>query len=40
MRGEKEKRIEEKKFAYLANAFCGHAYSTNLIGHIRRTSEP
>ena len=39
MRGEKEKRIEEKKFALVANVFCGHAYSTDLIGHICRMSE-
>ena len=31
-RKEKEKGIEEKKFALVAKFFCGHAYSTDLIG--------
>ena len=31
---EKEKRIEEKKFALVANIFCLHAYSIDLIGHL------
>ena len=38
---EKEKnRIEEKKFAIVANVFGGHACSTDSTGHIRKTSEP
>ena len=37
--GEKEKSIEEKKFAHVANFFCGHAYSIDLIGRIFSTSE-
>ena len=37
---EKEKSIEEKKFALVANFYCGHAYSTDLIGHIFSASEP
>ena len=41
MCGEKEKSIEEKKFALLvAKVFVGHAYSTDLIENIRRTTEP
>ena len=42
-RGEKEKSIEEKKFALVAKFFCGHAYATDLIGlfgHIRSANEP
>ena len=37
--GEKEKSIEEKKFALVAKFFCGHAYSIDLIRHILGTSE-
>ena len=40
MRGEKEKSIEEKKFAFVANFFFGHAYSFDLIGRILSASEP
>ena len=40
MRVETQKSIEEKKFAYVAKFFCGHAYLTDLIGRIWRTSEP
>ena len=40
MHGEREKSIEEKKFALVAKFFCGHAYSTDLIGHILSASEP
>ena len=39
MRGEKEKSIEEKKLAIVAKVFRGHAYSTDLIGHIQKTNE-
>ena len=39
MRGEKEKSIEGK-FLLLLRFFCGHAYLTDLIRHIRRASEP
>ena len=31
---EKEKCIGNKKFAFVAKVFCGHAYSNDLIGHI------
>ena len=34
MRGEKEKSIEEKKLAFAAKCFYGHAYSPDLIEHI------
>ena len=40
MHGEKEKSIEEKKFALVAKVFCGHEYSTDLIGRFRRTRKP
>ena len=36
----KREGIEEKKFDLNAKAFCGQACSTDLIGHIYRTSEP
>ena len=32
--GEKETSIKEKKFPLVVKFFCGHAYSTDLIGHI------
>ena len=38
-RGEKEKSIEEKKLALVANVFRRHAYSIDSIGHIWRTSK-
>ena len=38
-RAYKEKSINKKKFALVAKVFCGHAYSTDLIGHIRRTND-
>ena len=41
MRGEIEKSIEEKKLAFVAKVFWGsHVYSTDLIKHVPRTSEP
>ena len=39
MRGENEKSNEEKKNALVAKVFGGHAYSTDVIGHIGRTSK-
>ena len=36
--GEKRKALK-KKVCSLQRFFCGHVYSTDLIGHIRRTSE-
>ena len=30
---ETEARRKRKKFASVAKVFCGHAYSTELIGH-------
>ena len=40
MRREKNKSIEEKKCALVAKVFYGHAFLTDLIGHIPRTSKP
>ena len=36
----KREKHSTKKFALVAKVFCGHAYSTDLSGNIRRTSEP
>ena len=35
----KKKRIEEKKVFSCCESFYDHAYSTDLVRHIRRTSE-
>ena len=41
MRGETKKRVEEKNFAFVAKVCWGsHVYSTDLIEHVPRTSEP
>ena len=37
---KKEKSIEEKKVFYHCQVFySGHAYKTDLIGHIRRANK-